>query len=188
MSNDTHHKTDGGLTLDDVYYTLFRHKGKILLCTLAGVGAAAYVYLTTPLAYKSQAKLFVRYVSEGQPLNAPGADAKSSADSQVRSPDIRGETIIATELEILTSADLALQVADDIGAERILARLGGGNDRYRAAGVIRRNLKPEIPARSSIILVTFEHPDAALAPQVLRKVIDRYLPKHSAVHRAAIVS
>ena len=50
------------LSAGDIYYTLFRHKGKILLCALAGaVGAGAVRYLGEP-PYESEAKLLVRYV------------------------------------------------------------------------------------------------------------------------------
>ena len=51
-----------GLSVEDVAIALFKHKWKIVLCTLAGLIAAAVVFKSYPLVYESQAKLLVRYV------------------------------------------------------------------------------------------------------------------------------
>ena len=98
-----------GMQLSDIYYVLFRHKWKILLCSLAGIVAALVVYFVMKPVYQSQAKLFVRYVVESKSIS-PTAN-----DPQVRSPDSRGDNIINSELEILTSLDLARQVARRLG-------------------------------------------------------------------------
>src|SRR2546427_7049602 len=100
-----------GLKLDDIYFVLFRHKWKILLCCCAGALTAAGLYFLTPPAYQSEAKLLIRYVQDNKSVSP----AKES--SQIRSPDDRGENIITSELEILTSLDLARQVAELIGPE-----------------------------------------------------------------------
>ena len=47
-------------TLGDVYYVLFRHKWRIILCALVGFAAAAVVYRRNPPPYGSEAKLFIR--------------------------------------------------------------------------------------------------------------------------------
>jgi uncharacterized protein involved in exopolysaccharide biosynthesis/Mrp family chromosome partitioning ATPase len=173
----------GTMGLDDVYYTLFRHKWKILGCSLAGVAAAVYFFLTTPPLYESQAKLFVRYVVENGSLDT-SSDPQKRSDSQVRPTDPRGENIINSEIEILGSTDLTMLVVDGVGPQKILAQAGGGNDRYRAAEAVRKNLLLEAPRRSSVILLAFRHPDPELVQAVLRQLIDAYIKKHSAVHRA----
>ena len=75
--------------VEDAYYIFFRHKWKILMCTLAGLaGAAALFYYVKP-PYQSDAKLFVRYViMEGKPVR-PNTD-----DTITKSPDRSGETIM----------------------------------------------------------------------------------------------
>jgi uncharacterized protein involved in exopolysaccharide biosynthesis/Mrp family chromosome partitioning ATPase len=167
-----------GMTLGDIYYVLFRHKWKILLCALAGLLAALVVYEFYPPPFQSEAKLFIRYVTEGKTLAAPGDD------TQTKSPDQGGETIINSELQILTSLDLARQVAEVIGPEKILAKAGGGKDLNVAAGMVRRNLIVDVPLHSSVIRVIFQHPDPTVVRPVLTAVIDAYLKKHSEIHQA----
>jgi len=169
-----------GLTLADIYFVLFRHKGKILGISAAAVALAAVFYLKWPVPYQSEAKLFVRYVVETK------APAQNQTDAQkVKLPTERGgENVINTELEILSSLDLAQQVADLIGPEKILATAGGGTNRFRAAVLIQKNLIPEVLKRSDVIHLTFQHRDAELVQPVLNQVIETYLRKHAETHRA----
>lgn len=166
-----------GLNLGDLYYIFFRHKGKILLIFLAGLlGAVAYYFVRPPM-YQSEAKILIRYIVEGK----TGTSAKE--ESQVKSPDTGGANIINSEIEILTSLDLAEHVADAVGPGKILAKLGGGDDRSRAAGVIHKGLKVEVPGRSSVILMTFRHPDASVVQPVLSQLTETYLKRHVEIHR-----
>ena len=166
------------MTLADIYYVLFRHKWKILLCTAAGVLVALVVYEFFPPPFQSEAKLFIRYVTEGKTLAAPGDDTRT------KSPDQGGETIINSEMQILTSLDLARQVAEFIGPEKILANAGGGKDLNVAAALVQRNLIVDVPLHSSVIRVIFQHPDSIVVRPVLTAVIDAYLKKHTEIHEA----
>src|SRR5438445_205325 len=78
-------------------------------------------------------------------------------DSRGKPPDELGENIINSELEILTSLDLAQEVVtkQDIGPEKILAKAGGGADPQRAAALIRKGLIVDVPKRSSVIRLVF---------------------------------
>ena len=167
-----------GIRLDDIYYTLFRHKWLILGSSLAGILAAATLYFVRQPPYTSQARLLIRYVLETKSLS-PAA----TADTQIKQPDSRGENIMNSEMEILTSLDLAAQVADLVGSERVLAQVGGGSDRMAAAGVIRGGLTVEVPRRSDIIRVAFEHPDSQVVVPVLRSLVDTYLRRHGEIHQ-----
>lgn len=173
-----------GVDLNDVYYVLFRHKWKIILLSLAGVLAAAGLYMIRPPAYQSEGRLLVRYVreSEARFLNP---DAK---DSEIKYADSRGDGIINTEKEILTSFDLALQVADHVGPEKILAKAGGGADRIQAATLILKNVLVESRKDNNTIRVVFRHPDPELLQPVLRSLFDAYQKKHVAVHALAGVN
>jgi len=164
--------------LADIYYALFRHKWKIIICSLLGFVVAAAVYQLMPPPYVSEAKLFIRYViTEGKSL-APG-----TGDAMTKSPDQRGETIMTSEVQILTSLDLAQDVAKSVGAKKILAKLGGGDDVVLAASHIQRNLGVDVPRNSSVITILFSHPDPEISQQVLRELVDRYLKKHVEIHR-----
>ncbi|MCZ7636145.1 MAG: Wzz/FepE/Etk N-terminal domain-containing protein [Verrucomicrobia bacterium] len=168
-----------GIKLGDIYYILFRHKWKIVLSALLGVCAAAGIWVFHGGSYQSEAKLLVRYVRDSKAF-----DASLGAQGDVKSPDARGENIINSELEIITSRDLAVEVADLVGPERILARLGGGTNRFAAAGAILRGIELDVPRRSSVIRVVFNHPDPEIAQPVLRQLVKSYLQKHAEVHRA----
>ncbi len=171
-----------GMTLGDIYYILFRHKWKIIACSVLGIIVAITLFFFKPIPYQSEAKLFIRYVLDSKSLNPAGNLA--AADSRVKSPDERGENIINSEIEILTSLDLAQQVADVIGPEKILAKVGGGKDRNKAAWFIQRNLTGEATKKSSVILLTFQHPDPEMVQAILHEMIDDYFKKHIEIHRA----
>lgn len=95
------------ISVRDVYYILFRHKWMITILAALGLGAAAAVYTLWPFPYGSEAKLFIRYV---QDTRSPSEIEAGS--TKVMSPDGNGANIMNSELELLTSGDLALQVAD----------------------------------------------------------------------------
>lgn len=166
-----------GLNAADLQYMLFRHKWKILACFLLGVAAAAFIYFRNPPSYVTEAKILIRYIQESRPTVA------KTEDSDIRTPDTRGENIINSELEILTSLDLALQVADAVGPRNILAAYGGGEDRTRAAVVVRNGLQVEVPRRSNIIRARYRHPDPMIARRVLDALVRTYLERHVAIHQ-----
>ncbi|HWA29264.1 MAG TPA: Wzz/FepE/Etk N-terminal domain-containing protein [Lacunisphaera sp.] len=166
--------------LSSIYYTLFRHKWKIVICSLLGLGLAAGYSFYFPPPYASEAKLFIRFViSEGNKPPGPG-----QSEQVTKSPDQRGETIISSELEVLTSWDLAAQVAKNVGPEKILAKINGGKNPVAAAGAIRQGLLVEVPPHSSVIQITFQHRDSEVVQAVLKELIDTYLKKHVEIHRA----
>ncbi|MBI2924453.1 MAG: hypothetical protein HYY24_01980 [Verrucomicrobia bacterium] len=167
------------LNLADAYYVLFRHKWKITGFAAAGALIALIIFVTGTPVFRSEAKVLIRYVLESKSVPGLGDDA------QLTSPGKGGDNIINSEVEILTSWDLALQVADAVGPEKILANQGGGTDRYRAAGMIRGGLTVEVPKKSNILKVTLAFPDRELPQPLLSKLIEAYLNKHAQVHLAA---
>jgi len=167
-----------GMSLSDIYYVLFRHKWKIASISAIGVIIALLLPTLWPLPYQSEAKLFIRYVLENR---SPG---QVGADSKPRSSEERGGNVIDTELEILTSMDLAQEVANVIGPEKILAKAGGGTDAQNAAALIRNNLVTSVPGKGNVIRLVFQHPDSAIVQPVLSQIIDTYLLKHAEIHRS----
>jgi uncharacterized protein involved in exopolysaccharide biosynthesis/Mrp family chromosome partitioning ATPase len=167
------------MTMGDIYYALFRHKWKIVVCSFAGLAAAAAFYIVRPPPFQSEARLFIRYVMESQGMGQVGDD------NRIKSPDQRGETIINSEIDILTSRDLAEQVAKVIGPEKIVARPDGINDLNMAALLIQRDLLVEVARNSSVIRIAFSHPNPEIVQPVLTELIDRYLKRHVEIHRAS---
>ena len=168
--------TLSGMTPTDVLYIAFRHKWKIGLISAAGIICALALPWFVPRMYQSEAKLFVKYVVD---TKSPGQVGMTG--SRVISDE--GANAINTEVEILTSLDLAQQVADTIGPERILAKAGGGTNRYAAGALIQKNLIPEALAGSKVIRVIFKHPDREIVQTVLDQFIQAYLKKHEEIHQ-----
>src|SRR6266576_1812604 len=120
-----------GFALADVYYVLFRRKWLIASFAVLGVVAAIVVSWLMPRVYQSEAQLYLRYVLESPSPSQVGPDHR------IRQFDEAGEaggaTAMNTELAILSSLDLAQQVADAIGPEKILGHGQGGSNGYLAA-------------------------------------------------------
>lgn len=166
------------LNVRDVYYIVFRHKWKILFCSLAGIGIGLGFFKMSKPPFQSEMRLLVRYVDSSPQLPAGGDDGRIS-------PDKQGETIMATEMEILTSADTSKKVAEAVGAEKVLAKAGGGKDLNAAAALIHQNLTVTVPQRSATISVLFKHPDPEIVQPVLRELFTIYMKTHQDIHKTA---
>src|SRR5579863_1479166 len=168
------------MTPGDIYFILFRHKWKIILLSLAGIAAAGAYWWYCPPPYQSEARLFIRYVLDSRTVDT------NPKNAQMTSPDAMGESILNSEMEILTSYDLAVQAAKDIGPQKILAKYGGGNDPGKAAGIIRKNLTVEVPKQDSVIHVVYKNDDPTMVQPVLSEIVSDYLDKHLQVHQSSM--
>jgi uncharacterized protein involved in exopolysaccharide biosynthesis/Mrp family chromosome partitioning ATPase len=164
-------------TFNDILYVFFRQKWKILSCTILGLLVAGGLYEFSPSPYQSEAMLFIRYVLESNTPGEPGSDSKPV------SPDQRGDTIINSEVQILSSMDIADQVADTVGPEKVLSKEKGPKDRDRAGALIERNLSIQPLPKSSVIRLVFTSQDATVVQPVLAAIVDSYEKKHVEVHR-----
>jgi len=127
----------GGMSLGDIYFTLFRHKWKILLFSASGFLAALALLIFHPPLYGSKTKLDVLYVVEGKFFNPPGNGANTVSLNE------QGNGIIQTEMEIVQSLDVIMEAVQTIGPEKILAKAGGGSDTNAAAALIAKGLTAE---------------------------------------------
>jgi len=103
-----------GAKLRDILFALFKRKRTIGICAAAGIIAAAAVYFIYPPSYQSEAKLLVRYVTERSAVDPVEAEKAAVASSN------EADRVIGAEIEILTSWDLAMQVAQALGPQRLL--------------------------------------------------------------------
>jgi uncharacterized protein involved in exopolysaccharide biosynthesis/Mrp family chromosome partitioning ATPase len=188
-----------GVKLGDILFALFKRKRIIIVCAGVGIIATAAVYFLYPPSYESQAKLLVRYVTERSavdPIDAEKAGAASNNEA---------DRVIGAEMEILTSWDLAMQVAQAIGPQRLLpppqdlvsrvARAiglkgllspsGASATEGDAAGAVSSGLKALSTKGSNIILVSYKNRDPQIATLVLQELLSRYFVKHLEVHRSA---
>jgi polysaccharide biosynthesis transport protein len=177
-----------GLNFHDILFILFKHKWKISLCATVGIVAAVFVYFRFPPVYESQAKLLVRYVVE--------KSAVDSFDPSVKTPGVAdGMSLINSEVEILTSQDLIMQIVQTVGIERLQRRPSGKGAKpdarwsvpepaLEAARSILQNLRVTAIKETNIISVSFKNTDPDLAVLVLQQLVSRYFDKHLEVHRS----
>ncbi len=163
-----------GVKLGDILFALFKRKRTIMGCAALGIIAAAAVYFLYPPSYESQAKLLVRYVLERSGVDPVEAERAGAAGSN------EADRVIGTEIEILTSWDLAVQVADAVGAKRL-----GAPSKEAAAGSIASGLKVISNKGSNIILISYKNRNPQIATLVLQELLSRYFVKHLEVHRSA---
>ena len=166
-----------GLDAQSFLLALFRHKWKITLLTLTGLAAAAAVYLLMPPVYESSAKLLVRYVLERSAIDS--VDSKDGT-----SGNRNNDSIINSEVEILTSWDLAAEVAESVGIDKLASKSSGSSIKAEAARAITMGLTVSALKGSNVITVSFRHRDPELASQVLTELVTRYFTKHLEVHRS----
>src|SRR5207253_3402753 len=199
IRRETQHPS--GMKLGDILFALFKRKRTIIVCAVVGIIAAAAVYFLFPPSYESQAKLLVRYVLERSgvdPAEAAGAAAQSGNQAQA-------DRVIGAETEILTSWDLAIQVAEALGPQRLLPppqdvfshvvqavglkrflpSSGPSATVAEAAGSIASGLKVVSDKGSNIILISYKNRNPEIAPLVLQELLSRYFVKHLEVHRSA---
>jgi uncharacterized protein involved in exopolysaccharide biosynthesis/Mrp family chromosome partitioning ATPase len=170
------------MSLGDIYFTLFRHKWKILFFSTAGILAALALLILKPPLYESKTELDILYVVQGKSFNPAGEDANTV------SPSGAGYGIILTEVKILQSLDVVRDAVQAVGAEKILAMTGGGNNPDAAAGLVAKNLIVESSPGSSVIDVTLQHADPALVQPILSEIIASYFKKHTQVHLGSMMS
>jgi polysaccharide biosynthesis transport protein len=160
-----------GFTADDAIFTLFRHKWLISAFVCLGVAGAVAVRFVKPPLYVSKAKVMVNFVVNRE-MTAATPDSPHA-----ERPEVGAESILNAEIEILTSLDVALCVADTVGPANILAQRGGGTNRMAAAGVICSGIEVDRP-KSSILTISFKDPDRDIVQPVLEALLQAYMLKH----------
>jgi uncharacterized protein involved in exopolysaccharide biosynthesis/Mrp family chromosome partitioning ATPase len=167
------------LNVPEILSALFKHKGKIIVCALIGFLAATAVYFFYPRLYQSEAKLLVRYVLDRNPVDQ--IDNSSSTTGFGKTT----ENVINSEVEILKSWDLAVQVAEAIGPKKLLPEMGDAADVNTAAAVVSSGLEVEARKGNDILFVSYTNSEPNLTTLVLNELVNRYFVRHLEVHRSA---
>jgi len=187
-----------GVKVGDILFALFKRKRTIGICAAVGVIAAAAVYFVYPPSYESQAKLLVRYVTERSAVDPVEAEKAAAASNN------EADRVNGAEIEIVTSWDLAMQVAQALGPQRLLPppqdlfsrvarKLGlkrllppsaASATEATAAQSIASGLKVTSNKGSNIILVSYKNRNPEVATLVLQELLSRYFVKHLEVHRS----
>jgi succinoglycan biosynthesis transport protein ExoP len=174
MSDRKNTQTAQGPTmnLSDIYFILFKHKWKILFFSVAGVIAAIALFFLKPPMYTSACKVYIPNIVE----------AKSPLPGQVHSVDDRGDNIMGSEVEILSSGDVALNVVSRFGAANIVPPVEGINITNAAAAFVKKNIASSPIKKSDVMLIVFQHPDKTKVKPLLQAVLDAYKEQHRKAH------
>ncbi len=159
------------LGVHDIITVLFKHKWKIIVCSVIGIAAAAGVYFSFAPVFESEAKVLVRYLVERSAVDP----LESGTGGKL------GDAVMSSELAILTSADLALQVAEDIGAERLLPGEKGPKTTFAGSQMISAGLSAG--STHNVIIINYRNQNPQLATLVLEKLVGEYFIKHLDIHR-----
>lgn len=164
----------GGISPDDICFTLFRHKWLIFGFLCLGLVAASAVRIVKPPKYASRAEVMVKFVVDKQAASPiAGEGPHISAENS--------QNIVSTEIEMLRSLDVATNAAALLSPQ-ILSRMGVGTNRMAAAGVIEGGIEVENPHSTSILAVMFKHRDKEIVQPVLEAIITAYKLKHNQVY------
>lgn len=163
--------------LQDILFVLFKHKWKILISSALGLGAAASLYVTRKPFYQSEAELVINSVVQRGALD--GHETEMAAGGR------GGEQVVNTEMLILRSGDLALEVAEAIGVDRLIPEAPETASLNDAAVVVQYGLEVKPAAKGSNVLsVIYRNADKQLTLDVLEEVVKRYYAKHLEIHRS----
>lgn len=165
-----------GITPALVLTAVFKHKWKVLLCTVAGIAGAVSFSILNPPLYQSDAKLLVRYVVERSAVDPKAGNGGDASDKP-------SDSVLNSEVEILSSWDLFEQVADEIGVNR-LCPASKDPSNTEAARVIAAGLTVAVVPRTNVILVSYRNANPDLAPEVLQSLLEAYFSRHLDIHRS----
>jgi uncharacterized protein involved in exopolysaccharide biosynthesis len=162
-------------SLRDILAILFKHKYKILITFLiVSIGVSIYA-LGLRRAYEAKSMVLVKFGREFMTRPEAGAGGGNFA--------VPPQQIISGEVSILTSRDLLRKVVTDIGPETLypgLAKMQSASVnpvessvRLFEESVVVRNV-----AGSSLIEVSFTHPNPEVAAKAVNLLVDLFKEKH----------
>jgi len=159
----------------DLGLALRRRWWVILLVFVVVTGTVAYAASITPPVYTAKTSLMIRVGREfiyRPEVGTPQTNRTLSINEMVNS-----------EIEILSSRDLANQVVAEIGVEKLYPKLlEDAPDMQvafeRAVHLFQRSVLPLGVLESSIIKVSFEHEEPHLAAEAVNLLVDRFMDKH----------
>lgn len=171
--------SSGGLTLNDIYHVLFRHKWKIVVLSSLGLLAAVGIYAVRPSVYESHAKILIKSVSDE-------ALTPNEPDKTKMYVTTTSDGLIMNEVAVLTSFDLSLIVASNITPQNILGKNAPADAYIQAAAKLHENISVDRPGKSSgVISIVLLHKDQDMVQRILKEVVSAYKEQHARIHAAA---
>ena len=166
-----------GWAAEDVLAMLWRERTLMLAVFICVAALGLLVAFKQKTYYPAHSSLLIRLGEEYVYNPVVGDAARGTA------PDT--DSIVQSEVEILSSAALKARVINDIGLPRLFpgyARRYASADAYKrrdiesaAIKAIETNLKVSTTPGSAIVRLVYTHPDPQMAATVLNTLIDEYL-------------
>ncbi len=174
-------------TLRDLLTILFKHKTKMIAVFFGIVVAVALVSFLLPPTYEAKSSLLVKFGREY--LYHPEVGDKSPMVSLGQLS--QDETLVNSEIEILTNRDLMEKVIGVVGVKKLYPDIAGRTYSHgvtpKDVAIVRfgRKLTVEGVKKSNVINVGFQHKDPYLAAQVVNLLLDNFKEKHLQVYSGA---
>lgn len=166
----------------DLLFVMFWHRKKVVAFFIVATLLTALAVLALPSTYRSEAKLLVKMGSD-----TVTPDVSAGMSGPMVQPVVYWEVQMKTELEVLRSRQIAMNVVEKVGAARIL-RQGNLGELTRedplynqALLALQTNLSLELVPDSSILLVGYESGDGKLARDITDAYVAAYLDLRLAV-------
>ena len=192
--------------LRELAMILFRHKKKVLSCSLGMLALGTLVLLFAPRKYRSEAQLFLQVGRESVRLD-PTATTGAMIGLQQSGRDYE----ITSAIEVLKSREILKKTVERLTPEVVLGQVGDGAAppnqlaeavlaplRFVVGAVkdldpisptedaiitLERNLAVDAEHQSTVIVVAYDAESPKLAQQVLAELIDVYREEHLRLHR-----
>lgn len=162
-----------------MYRILARRAIVFIGIALAVFAALALKMWQQPPQYEAEASLLVRFGREYQYVS-------DVADPRGRTKFFTREDMINTEIEILTSRDVAERLIRQIGPALLYPDLaeGGVTNTEVMANLLEKfgkDLRVRGSDQSAVLRVSFRHPDPELAAKVVNQLVDCFKERHIAI-------
>jgi uncharacterized protein involved in exopolysaccharide biosynthesis len=163
----------------EIISLLFRERIAVLIALVIPMAIAIGAFMVAAPAYTATAKLLL---GTGQK-----SDDKADVSQQhANAPFVTKQEVVNSELEILTSRDLARATIEEMGLAKLYPRLAETRSQdaalEKAIELFSRALVVRPIKNSDIIEVSFDAPSLGLAQAVLHQLIERYQQKHIEVY------
>jgi uncharacterized protein involved in exopolysaccharide biosynthesis len=179
-------------SMRDFLRVLFKRRTQILLFFAATFVTVAVATFTAKPTYQAVAQILVKLGRENIYMPTSGSSRPVI--------NFNREEQINSEIEILKSRSLAMEVLNELGPEVIYEDIAEGAGGLRAAILPSKKQSSRTPAekalprmqkalevqgikKSNVIEVSFKHNDPETAAMVINKLSNSFLDRHLSVHK-----
>lgn len=156
----------------DILSVIFKRKYTILVVFLVIFGSLSLYALLAPRVFEAKSILLVKL----------GREFMRSSDGTSTGPGllVQPETIMKSELSILTSRDLIMRVINKVGLKNIYPGSEVKDERSKQAAIstFEEDLNVSNVPNSGLIQVAFSHKDPETAAKVVNTLVDDFKDKH----------